>query len=88
MTLKEGCGLSFVLNAGHSLALEHEWEKEGCCQWELLASHPWWGIGYSKKENFFDIMQENDDSRNSNQTLKHLDCACLYGRGGTGNKDV
>lgn len=21
------------------------WEKEGCCQWELLASHPWQGIG-------------------------------------------
>lgn len=21
------------------------WEKEGCSQWELLASHPWCGIG-------------------------------------------
>lgn len=47
-----------------------------------------WGIAYSKKEKFFDFMQENNDSRNSNQTLKCLDCGCLSGRGGTGNKDI
>lgn len=33
------------MNVGHSLVLEHEWEKEGCFLWELLASHPWWGFG-------------------------------------------
>lgn len=47
-----------------------------------------WGIGYSRKENLFDFVQENGDSRNSNQALKCLDCGCLPGRGGTGNKDV
>jgi len=36
---------------------------------------------YSKKENFFDFKQENNDSRNSNQTLNCLDHGCLSGRG-------
>lgn len=49
---------------------------------------PGGALDIARKKTFFYFMQENDDSRNSNQTLKHLDCACLYGRGGTGKKDV
>lgn len=45
--------MSFVLNVGHSLALEHE--MKGCCLWELLASHPWWSFGaldIARKKSF------------------------------------
>lgn len=74
-----------------SLALWHEWVKEGRCLRGLLASHPRWSFGaldIARKKTFFTLSKKTMTAETPTKPSTVWTVGVFLAGGGTENKDV